>query len=80
MMNSETEVVLDVKGLQCPMPLLKTKRALKDIPPGGFLRVYATDPGSVNDFKVFSLHSRHTLLETKETNGVYSYLLQKNAV
>ena len=79
-MKSEAVVVLNVKGLQCPMPLLKTKRALKDIPPGGLLRVYATDPGSVKDFQVFSLHSRHTLLETKETDGVYSYLLQKNAV
>lgn len=79
-MNSEAVVELDVKGLQCPMPLLKAKRALKDIPPGGLLRVYATDPGSVKDFQVFSLHSRHTLLETEETDGVFSYLLRKNTV
>ena len=79
-MKNESVAVLDVKGLLCPMPLLKTKKALKDIPPGGLLRVYATDPGSVKDFQVFSLHSRHTLLETKESDGVFSYLLQKNAV
>ncbi|MCY3541004.1 MAG: sulfurtransferase TusA family protein [Gammaproteobacteria bacterium] len=79
-MENELVVVLDVKGLQCPMPLLKTKKALKDIPPGGLLRVYATDPGSVKDFQVFSLHSRHTLLESTERDGVFSYLLQKNAV
>lgn len=77
-MKNESVVVLDVKGLQCPMPLLKTKKALNDIPPGGLLRVYATDPGSVKDFQVFSLHSRHTLLESKELDGVFSYLLQKN--
>lgn len=79
-MKSDSVVVLDVKGLQCPMPLLKTKKALKDIPPGGLLRVYATDPGSVKDFQVFSLHSRHTLLESNENDGVFSYLLQKNTV
>lgn len=77
-MNCEAVVELDVKGLQCPMPLLKAKKALKDIPPGGLLRVYATDPGSVKDFQVFSLHSRHTLLETEERDGVFSYLLRKN--
>lgn len=79
-MEKDVVVVLDVKGLQCPMPLLKTKKALKDIPPGGLLRVYATDPGSEQDFQVFSLHSRHTLLEATEADGVFSYLLQKNAV
>lgn len=79
-MENEPVVVLDVKGLQCPMPLLKTKKALKDLPPGGLLRVYATDPGSEKDFQVFSLHSRHTLLESTETDGIFSYLLQKNEI
>ena len=79
-MKNKAVVVLDVKELKCPMPLLKTKKALKDIPPGGLLRIYATDPGSVKDFEVFSLHSRHTLLESNESSGVYSYLLRKNDV
>ena len=68
---------LDVKGLNCPMPLLKAKKALNSLPVSAKLRVYATDPGSVRDFEVFSRQSGHTLLESNEVDGVYSYLLQK---
>ena len=43
--------VLDTKGLNCPLPILKTKKALKDVPAGGTLEILATDPGSVADFQ-----------------------------
>lgn len=69
--------VLDVKGLQCPMPLLKAKKALNELAPGSLLQVHATDPGSVKDFRVFSTQSGHELLESSENEGVYSYLLRK---
>ena len=72
-----TTTELDVQGLQCPMPLLKAKKALNEIAPGDFLRVVATDPGSVKDFQVFSRQSGHDLVEMHEENGVYSYLLRK---
>ncbi len=76
----ETEVrILDVKGLNCPMPLLKAKKALNEMNAGELLRVLATDPGSVRDFDVFTRQSGNTLLESAETDGTYSYLIQKKA-
>lgn len=72
-------VVLDVTGLKCPMPLLKAKKALNELPAGALLRVYATDPGSVRDFEVFARQSGNELLESTESDGRYSYLLRKKA-
>ena len=71
--------ILDVKGLNCPMPLLKAKKTLNEMGPGAQLRVFATDPGSVRDFEVFARQSGNLLLASAEADGVYSYLLQKKA-
>lgn len=69
---------LDVTGLDCPMPLLKAKRALNAMACGERLRVLATDQGSVRDFKVFSEQSGHRLLSSEESpEGVYIHLLEK---
>ena len=68
---------LDATGLNCPMPLLKAKRALNALAPGEQLRVIATDPGSVRDFQVFAEQSGHALLESEENDGRYTYLLRK---
>ena len=76
---SEEVRVLDVKGLNCPMPLLKAKKALNEMAADEQLRVLATDPGSVRDFEVFSRQSGHSLLESGESEGVYFYLLKKRA-
>ncbi len=70
-----TEV--DARGLQCPMPLLKAKRALNALASGEQLRVLATDSGSERDFQVFAEQSGHLLLESAVVDGVFSYLLQK---
>lgn len=71
--------VLDVRGLNCPMPLLKAKQALNALPAHGLLRVLATDPGSVRDFEVFSRQSGHALLESTREDSTYNYLLRKKA-
>ena len=76
---ADEPVVLDVMGLKCPMPLLKAKKALNELPAGALLRVYATDPGSVRDFEVFSRQSGNELLESDDSDGRYSYLLRKKA-
>lgn len=68
---------LDATGLDCPLPLLKAKQQLNKLAAGDTLRVVATDPGSVRDFRVFCEHSGHLLLESSEADGVYSYLLKK---
>ena len=68
---------VDATGLNCPMPLLKAKRALNALQPGQRLRVLATDPASQRDFQVFAELSGHRLLASAEAAGVYSFLLEK---
>jgi tRNA 2-thiouridine synthesizing protein A len=71
--------VLDAKGLNCPLPILKAKKALKDVPTGGTLEILATDPGSVADFQAFSRQVGNELLEHSEEGGVYRFLIRKSA-
>ncbi len=68
---------LDTKGLQCPLPILKTKKAIGDLAPGQTLEIFATDPGSVADIDAFCRYGKHTLVETDETDGVFRYLVRK---
>ncbi len=71
--------VLDVKGLNCPLPILRAKKALKDIPTGGTLQVLATDPGAVKDFEAFCRTTGNALLESKAESGVYSFLIKRTS-
>lgn len=74
------EATLDAKGLLCPLPVLKAKRALKPLPAGAVLEVLATDPGAVEDFKHFCTATGCTLLESSEQpGGVLRFLLKKPA-
>jgi tRNA 2-thiouridine synthesizing protein A len=68
---------LDVRGLNCPLPILKTKKALNSMTSGQTLHVLATDPGSKLDFKAFAAQSGNELLEVVETDGVFSFLVKK---
>ena len=68
---------LDAKGLTCPMPLLKAKQALNRLAKGQYLRVLATDPGSVRDFQVFAKQSGHELVEFQQDQAHFRYLLKK---
>ena len=76
-MSAAETIEVDARGLECPMPLLKAKRALNAMSPGQCLRVLATDQGSVRDFRVFTEQSGHVLLSSEESDGVYTHLLQK---
>lgn len=71
--------VLDAKGLNCPLPILKAKKALKDVPAGGTLQILATDPGSVADFQAFCRTTGNELVEHSEEGGIYQFLLRKTA-
>ena len=73
----EPDEKLDTSGLTCPMPLLKAKQALNNMDSGCILEVKSTDSSSVRDFEVFSVQSGNELLESKEVDGVFSYLLLK---
>jgi tRNA 2-thiouridine synthesizing protein A len=69
--------ILDARGLTCPLPVLKARKALQALPPGGRLRVLATDPGAVGDFRALCDAGGHTLLALNEADRVYTFDLQK---
>ena len=73
------DVTLDAKGLNCPLPILKAKKAINDVASGGTLEIFATDPGSVADFEAFCRTTGNELLESKEEGGVYTYLIKKTS-
>jgi tRNA 2-thiouridine synthesizing protein A len=69
--------VLDTKGLQCPLPVLKARKALKDLAPGELLTVLATDPASYIDFRHFCDTNGHELVDHAEVDGVYTYVIRR---
>lgn len=68
--------ILDTKGLACPLPVLKTKKALKDMAAGSTLEVLSTDPGSALDFEAFCNATGHILVTSEETNGVFRFVIE----
>lgn len=73
------DATLDAKGLNCPLPILKAKKAIKELPPGGTLEVFATDPGAVADFEAFCKTTGNELLESSEDGGVYRFVIKHAA-
>lgn len=71
--------VLDVKGLNCPLPILRAKKALKDVAVGGTLQVLATDPGAVKDFEAFCRTTGNELVESKNEDNVFSFVIKRTA-
>jgi tRNA 2-thiouridine synthesizing protein A len=67
---------LDASGLNCPMPILKTKKALKQMESGQILEVISTDAGSVKDLVAFCNQTGHTLIETIENDGEYTFTIK----
>ena len=70
---------LDAKGLNCPLPILKARKALNDVPPDGTLEVLATDPGSVADFEAFCRQTGNELIEHSIDDSVYRFLIKHTA-
>ncbi|MBI3546747.1 MAG: sulfurtransferase TusA family protein [Gammaproteobacteria bacterium] len=68
---------LDARGLNCPLPILRAKKALNTLTSGQTLKIFATDPGSVKDFEAFAKQTGNQLLESTESNGEYAFLLKK---
>ncbi len=69
--------VLDAKGLNCPLPVLKTRKALRDVPPGDLLTVLATDPASTIDIRHFCNVSGQELIECSEADGVFTFVIRR---
>ena len=76
-MNADVEV--DARGLNCPLPILKAKKALTALPAGATLEVLATDPGAVKDFAAFSRTTGHELVEQSVDGNVYRFVLKRKA-
>lgn len=73
-------VQVDACGLKCPLPILRTKKALATIQGGERVEVLSTDPTSVRDFEAFCKQAGHTLVGWDETDGRYRFVLQKRGV
>ena len=71
------DMTLDTKGLACPLPILKTKKALNDMTTGQVLKIMATDPGSVKDMAAFSRQTGNPLLASTEEKSAFVFLMQK---
>ena len=71
---------LDLKGLSCPMPIIKTAKAMKELAPGQLLEAFATDPGSVPDFKAWAQATGNPLVESSQDGGVFRFVLRKKEI
>ncbi|CCG40751.1 sulfurtransferase TusA family protein [Magnetospirillum molischianum] len=72
-----TDKVLDVRGLSCPLPVLRAKKTLDTLPPGTILTVIATDPGTRRDFESLCRQTGHTLLKASEDGELFTFILQR---
>jgi tRNA 2-thiouridine synthesizing protein A len=68
---------LDARGLNCPLPILKAKKALADMETGQVLRIVATDTGSVRDFQAFAKQTGNALLAHTHINGEFTFLMRR---
>lgn len=68
---------LDARGLCCPLPILKAKKALADMETGQVLRIVATDTGSVRDFQAFAKQTGNALLAHTHINGEFTFLMRR---
>jgi tRNA 2-thiouridine synthesizing protein A len=69
--------VVDARGLSCPMPIVKTAQAAKNVPAGELIEVLATDPGSVKDFAAWTRSTGNAILEQTEAGGVYRFVIKR---
>jgi len=73
------DVTLDVKGMTCPLPVLRANRALRGLEAGDRLLVHATDRASVVDFQIYCRESGHALISWSEQAGAFYFVIRKKA-
>jgi tRNA 2-thiouridine synthesizing protein A len=76
-MSTTVAHVLDLRGLSCPLPIVKTARAVKELASGELVEVLATDPGSVPDFTAWSRSTGHELVTTSREDGMFRFVIRK---
>lgn len=74
---SDFKQELDARGLNCPLPILRTKKAINGLASGEVLKVIATDPGSVKDMEAFCKQTGNEMVGTSESGGEYTFFIKK---
>ena len=77
-MSTNATQSLDTRGLNCPLPILRTKKSLGELGSGQILKVSSTDPGSVKDMRAFAKQTGNELLSTAENNGEFIFMMRKH--
>ncbi|MCY9694218.1 sulfurtransferase TusA family protein [Paenibacillus alginolyticus] len=73
----QADLIVDTKGMACPMPIVKAKKALDGLQPGQVMEVLSTDKGSVNDFQAWVKQTKHELIKHEEEKGIYKFFVKK---
>jgi TusA-related sulfurtransferase len=71
------DVIVDAKGLACPMPIVKAKKGIDSLQTGQIMELQTTDKGSMKDFQAWVNQTKHELVESKEVNGVFTFVVKK---
>ena len=74
---TKADLEVDARGLNCPMPILKAKKGIRNLQPGQVMHVIATDSGAANDFPLFCKQSGNELIETSNDDGDYHFYIRK---
>ena len=77
MSNIKIAKTLDARNLSCPLPILKTKKAIAEIGIGDYLEILATDPGSESDFQAWTKSTGHELASQSAEGGIYRYVIKR---
>jgi len=76
-MSMQIAKTLDLKGLSCPLPIVKTAQGIKEVASGELIEALATDPGSVADFNAWCKSTGNELVEQGEDGGVFRFVIRK---
>ncbi|HEU4673700.1 MAG TPA: sulfurtransferase TusA family protein [Candidatus Limnocylindrales bacterium] len=74
---TQAAVVVDARGLSCPMPIVQTAQQIRTVPSGALVEVLATDPGSVRDFTAWCRSTGHELVESSQDGPVYRFVIRR---
>lgn len=78
MMSTQATQSLDARGLNCPLPILRTKKALSSMGTGETLAITSTDPGSLKDMQAFCKQTGHELVSSAANQGEFEFLIRRN--
>jgi tRNA 2-thiouridine synthesizing protein A len=77
-MSIKADKTMDLKGLPCPMPVVKVSKGIKDVPVGQVIEALTTDPGALADFPAWARTSGNEILETVQENGTIKFYIKRN--